>query len=332
MSVYAPLLGTLWRTLESYGVDPRGVIDEALYRPGKKSLVSQRVDSRDYHAAVAKAARLVADPAVGIRSAQFMHPSYLGALGYAWLASHDLRAALHLAERFQRMYDEETEMQVTELPDRIRVTYGTSKQSAWPDLEGDSHLANMLMLCRVNFGPELLPLQVKVKRQRPDDPSPWLDYFGTDVAFGQDEDSLSISAEDADQPLTGSNPELVAIHEEVIERYLMKLDRRNILNRIRLGLMEQLPSGRVTEDDMAKLLNMSKRTLHRKLRENDETFRTLLTQVRMDLAERYIRNRDFSITEVAFLLGYADTSSFSRAFKGWFGQSPTQLREHVDAG
>ena len=326
MSIYAPLLGTLWRTLESYGVDPRRVIDEALYRPGKKSLVSQRVDSKDYHAAVAKAARLVDDPAVGIRSAQFMHPSYLGALGYAWLASHDLRAALRLGERFQRMYDEETEMQMTELPDRICITYGTSQQSARPDLEGDSHLAGMLMLCRANFGPELVPLEVKVRRQRPDDPTPWLDYFGTNVAFGQDENSLSISAEDADQPLTGSNPELVAIHEEIVERYLMKLDRHNILNRIRLGLMDQLPSGRVTEDDMASILSMSKRTLHRKLRENGETFRSLLAQVRMDLAERYIRKRDFSITEIAFLLGYNDTSAFSRAYRNWFGMSPTQAR------
>jgi hypothetical protein len=56
------------------------------------------------------------------------------------------------------------------------------------------------------------------------------------VRFGQKVNSFSISANDADTPLTGSNPELVEIHEEVIKRYLLKLDRDNILNRIRLAL------------------------------------------------------------------------------------------------
>jgi AraC-like DNA-binding protein len=74
------------------------------------------------------------------------------------------------------------------------------------------------------------------------------------------------------------------------------------------------------------VLNISKRTLHRKLRENDETFRSLLLQVRRDLAERYIDNPDYSVTEIAFLLGYNDTSAFSRAFRNWFGYSPTQAR------
>jgi AraC-like DNA-binding protein len=53
--------------------------------------------------------------------------------------------------------------------------------------------------------------------------------------------------------------------------------------------------------------------------------------VRRELAERYVRDREFSITEIAFLLGYNDTSAFSRAFRCWFGRSPTDLRERARA-
>lgn len=331
MSVYAPLLGTLWRTLESYGIDPRGVIDEAHYRPGKRSLISKRVGFSEYDAAIARAADRVGDPAIGIRSAQFVHPSYLGALGFAWLASPNLRSALRLGQRFRRMYNRRIEIHLQELPDRVRVIYEMSEQPARPDVVADAQLAGLLTMCRLNFGPALIPLEVRLKRPRPVDPTPWAECFGTGVAFGQDENCLSISAEDADKPLTGSNPDLAAVHEDFIERYLLKLDRQDILNRIRLGLMEQLPCGPVTEDDMADLLNMSKRTLHRRLRENGETFRSLLAQVRMELAERYIRDRDLSITEIAFLLGYNDASAFSRAFRGWFGMSPTQARARASA-
>jgi AraC-like DNA-binding protein len=327
MSVYAPLLGNLWRTLESYSLDPGQVIDQSLFRPGNDSAYVERVSFAEYDAALAHAASLINDPTVGIRSAQYLHPSHLGAFGHAWLASACLRTALLRASRFHRMFNEQIDMQVEELSDRVRVTYRMLRQPTHPNLMGDALLASLLQLCRMNFGMDLEPVEVRLKRPLPPDPSPWFEYFGVKVQFEQPENSLSISARDADTPLTGSNSELVTVHEDVIRRHLMKLDRNSVLNRSRLGIMEQLPSGRVTQDTLADVLNMSKRTLHRKLRENDETFRSLLAQVRMDLAKRYISDDDYSFTEIAFLLGYTDSSAFSRAFRSWFGHSPTQARE-----
>jgi AraC-like DNA-binding protein len=260
-----------------------------------------------------------------------MHPSHLGALGYAWIASSSLRAALRLASRFHRMLNEDVECHLQELPDRVEVRYQVNEPQRAPDLLGDAQLAVLVMMCRLNYGPDFFPIDVKLTRCEPADPGPWLEYFGTVVSFGQPQNGLAIRTEDADKSLTGSNRELVQIHEEVIQRYLVKLDRNNILNQSRLRIMEQLPTGRVTEDDLAQVLNMSKRTLHRKLRENNETFRSLLMQVRRRLAENYIGNDDYSVTEIAFLLGYTDTSAFSRAFRNWYGHSPTQAREQSNA-
>jgi AraC-like DNA-binding protein len=120
------------------------------------------------------------------------------------------------------------------------------------------------------------------------------------------------------------------MHEDVIRKHLSRIKRDNIANRARLTIMELLPSGRVTGEDMARELNMSIRTLRRKLGEKDETVRSLLTNVRKDLAQRYIRNEDYNITEIAFLLGFADSSAFSRAFKNWFGQSPSEARKVIE--
>jgi AraC-like DNA-binding protein len=331
MSVYAPLLGAVWSTLESYGVDPGLAIDKMHYRPGDESVINRRVTHRDFDAALARVAALVDDPAVGIRIAQFMHPSHVGALGHAWMASSSLRHALQLAARFHHMINEQVEFQVEELSDRVRVTYRMLQNLTAPDLLEDGQLAVLLMMCRLNYGSSLRPVEVTLKHAEPADPRPWLECFGNVVHFEQPATSLAINARDADKPLTGSNKELFQLHEELIRRYLFRLDRNNILNRTRLRIMEQLPSGRVTENDLARVLNISKRTLNRKLRENDETFRSLLMQVRRGLAERYIGNENYSVTEIAFLLGYNDTSAFSRAFKNWFGRSPTQVREDIKA-
>jgi len=326
MSIYAPLVGNLWLTLESYGVDPGEVIDEHFYRPGRPSAENDRIHFRDYDSILARAAACVPDPAIGLRAAEYIHPSHLGALGHAWLASSTLRTAIIRAQRYSRMYNERLEMRVQELSDRLSVSY--CLQTSLPRLHelGDANLAILLKLCGINLGRRLQPLEVELLRPEPADPSPWLEFFGPNVRFGGLANRLSIKARDADSPLTGANEELVAVNEEMIRRYLLKLDRHSILNRARLGIIEHLPSGRITEETLARTLNISKRTMHRKLRENGETFRSLLKQVRIELAEHYVGSDDYSITEIAFLLGFSDTSAFSRAFRDWFGCSPTERR------
>lgn len=327
MSVYAPMLGTLWRILESYDIDPREAIPEKFYRPGARFVFAERVSFKDYDAIQAHAAALIKDPAMGVRTGFFAHPSHLGALGYAWLASSSLRTALKRARRFSRMFHEHVELCLEESPDRVLIFHRMSKVPTRPNLVGDGQVAGLLALCRASFGESLLPLEVTFRREEPSNPAPWVELFGGNLKFGQARNSLAISAADADRELTTSNPAMVSLHEQIIQRHLMKMDRENLVNRARLHIMEQLPSGRVMEDKAARDLNVSKRSLQRKLREEGETFRSLLTQVRMSLADRYLQNEDYSVTEIAFLLGYTDTSAFSRAFKTWFGHSPTRARE-----
>ena len=331
MSVYAPMLGTLWRVMESYGIDPREAIPARFYRPGGKFLFADRVSFEDYDAIQTRAASMAQSTTMGIRWGQFVHPSHFGALGYAWLASSSLRTALKRSRRFSRMFHDHLDLNLEETGDYIRADYRMNRQPTRPRLVGDGHVAGLLAMCRVNFGPDLVPREVTLKRDEPTDPTPWYEFFGPNILFGHNFNSLALDNQDADLQLTSSSPAMIRLHEEIIERYLMKRDRENILNRARLQIMEQLPSGRVTESVIASALNVSKRTLHRKLRDNGETFRSVLTQVRVDLASRYLQNADYSVTEIAFLLGYADTSAFSRAFKTWFGYSPTQAREQGKA-
>ena len=330
MTVFAPLLGHLWRTLASYGVEPGEVVNERLYRPGDKTLTGRRVSFREYDKLLDRVMARVDDPALGLRTAQFLHPSHLGALGHAWLASSTLRSALRRFARLARMYNEQVGYTFEESLGMVSMSCRPVVESSHPDVVADAQLANLLQLCRINFGPDLMPVEVTLIRPEPSDPAPWIETFGQAVSFGQARNTLSLNLEDATTPLTGSNPELVAIHEEVIERYLLKLDRDNIVNRLRLALIEEMPSGGVSEEEMARRLSLSKRTMNRKLRENGTSYRKILTSVRKDLARRYVHDRDFSVTEMAFLLGYNNPSAFSRAFSSWFGHSPIAARKKSD--
>ena len=78
---------------------------------------------------------------------------------------------------------------------------------------------------------------------------------------------------------------------------------------------------------IAEELGINARTLQRSLQEKNTTFSTLLTDTRMDIAKGYIQDRHMDLTEVAFLLGFAELSTFSRSFKRWTGKSPMQYRK-----
>ena len=72
---------------------------------------------------------------------------------------------------------------------------------------------------------------------------------------------------------------------------------------------------------------MTPRNLHRKLQKEDTSFKTLMTEIRRELAQQYIKDRSKTLTEIAFLLGFSEVSSFSRAYKVWNGQPPSETRQ-----
>ena len=99
--------------------------------------------------------------------------------------------------------------------------------------------------------------------------------------------------------------------------------------RVRSALMELLPSGECTIDDVAKKLGYSKRSLQRKLQEEDTNFQKQLNHTRELLARTYLANTDMTTEDIAFLLGYQESGAFLRAFTVWTGQTVIEYRNTV---
>src|SRR5262249_21828347 len=101
-----------------------------------------------------------------------------------------------------------------------------------------------------------------------------------------------------------------------------RLENAGVSNRVRRALLDTLPDGAATKPTIARRLGMSPRTLQRHLAGEGTTFKDLVADARMQLARNYLAQRRVPVTEIAFVLGFADVSAFSRAFKRWTGQSP----------
>ncbi|MGD8803865.1 MAG: helix-turn-helix transcriptional regulator [Gammaproteobacteria bacterium] len=85
----------------------------------------------------------------------------------------------------------------------------------------------------------------------------------------------------------------------------------------------------MTDNLIARELNLSERSLQRKLKERGTSFRALLDNVRKMAAIQYIKNPVNSMSDIAFLLGFSEQSAFSRAFKKWTGTSPIKYRNSL---
>jgi len=190
----------------------------------------------------------------------------------------------------------------------------------------DIVMAVLLDMCRMNAGAALRPVKAMLCRPEPEKGEVYERFFGCEVRFRAKEDAFVLSARDADRPLPSANSQLAAVFDKLLTEELARLDRSDVVSRCRAEVLQHLESGEMTEQDMAKRLHMSRRTLQRRLDEADTTYLRLVDDTRKDLALRYLEDPHRSITDVAFTLGFSQQSAFTRAFKRWTGVNPTQYR------
>ena len=191
----------------------------------------------------------------------------------------------------------------------------------------DTSLALLVQLCRFICGRKFSPSRVAIRHAEPDDPQPWDDFFGCPISFNAVENRLWIKRELADQILPSANAQLALINDQLVARDFARLETEDTVARVRAIITEQLSTGTINEKSVASGLRLTARGLHRKLSAHGTNFSTLLSQVRWELADRYLHNTNLPLTEIAFLLGFSQVSSFSRAYKRWTGSSPSQVRQ-----
>lgn len=158
------------------------------------------------------------------------------------------------------------------------------------------------------------------------------DFFGVRVQYGV-RASITFSAAVALRPFLTANEHMLRVHEPDLRRRLNELDTSiTTVERVCVVLLELLPINSATIEKTAERLDMSKRTLQRRLDDEGESFRSLVNRTRQNLACQYLKETTLSIGEISYLLGFEDRNSFYRAFQSWRGRSPDQFRDGLDVG
>jgi AraC-like DNA-binding protein len=180
-------------------------------------------------------------------------------------------------------------------------------------------------LARLATRHPVCPARVTAARL-PADPARVAEYLGVPVDRAATE-SITFSDEDTVRPFLTENEEMRALFApELRERLTDLLAGARVSERVRAALLESLPAGDGRINAVSNLLAVSVRSLQRQLRLEGTTYQAVLAATRQQLARHYLTQTSMSAAEIAFLLGYDDTSSFYRAFRTWTGTTPDRLR------
>ncbi len=281
-------------------------------------------------AAIIRVAARIPEQGWGLKMAQCWHPGNLGVLGHAWLASSTLRTGLTRLARYWRIVGTRAQIGLHDSHRGLTFSYALTVDEpavAWNT--PDCWLALVLDMCRVNAATRICPVKATLRRPLPANPQVWNDFYGCTVKFSAAENSFTLARADVDRLLPTANRPLAGVLDGMLTEQLAKLTKDDVVSRCKAQFLEQLASGEPSAEDIAQRLNMSSRTLQRKLAEANTTYLKLVDDCRRDLALRYISDPDKSITDITFLLGFSSQSAFSRAFRRWTGKSPTEQRQRT---
>jgi len=269
------------------------------------------------------------DPCFGLSTINHWHPTIFHAFGYAWLASNTLKEALERTVRYIRIVNTAARASLTEVVEGyiFQLDMDYDNNIIEPSPAGlDAGFAMLIHMCRVSYGEDFSLLRVELQHSHSKCADRYAEYFDTQILYNCDNNRIIFEKNILEKQLPTANVILALNNDNIVSNYLSNMDKNDIVMQVKTKLVNNLASGVITEKQMAELLNLSQRSLQRKLQKNGVSFKELLSETRKDLSLLYIKDRHMSLTEITYLLGFSEQSNFSRAFKKWTGQSPRTYR------
>jgi AraC-like DNA-binding protein len=269
------------------------------------------------------------DPGFGLLVGESMHPGNLHALGYALMSSTSIRDYCQRLQNYYRIVSQSAQIRSEETADEfLLITKVIAPDICWET--HDAFAALLIRFIRFIYNPSFNPLRMGLMRPEPPrDAQKYHDYFNCEIQFDSPEVIISISPDVVDKPLPGASKELALMHDQTSMQYLKRMEKQDIINRVRTMIVEELSSSAITKQRVADKLCMSSRSLQMKLAAKDTSFQEILDSTRQSLALGYLEQSAISVTEAAYLLGFSDVSNFTRAFKRWTGKSPREFRQSL---
>ncbi len=295
-----------------------------------------RLPLRSYIELMEDAAEATSNPYFGLELGSNFRLQMLGPICAVILNAGSLRQVLSIFETFQTAWQANTNLIVTREEDTTVYSYGVDDPSLWPRRQdAEFTIASMVSLIRQLITPRWTPVMIEFEHAVEARERQLAAFFRAPVRGSGTFNGITINNRDLDRALPGGADDDRHGVIRTAERHLMDLmsgdseETGSVSEVVASCIARRLGGSTLDINIVAKELNLSARSLRRKLELEGTSFREMLQGQRRRKAEKLLLSRAMQVSELASRLGYSDIAVFSRAFKSWTGLSPKQFAKRI---
>ncbi|MGG1662102.1 AraC family transcriptional regulator [Brevibacillus sp. NRS-1366] len=295
--------------------------------------VEARISVEELEHLMTAAAKYTQDDHFGLHQGQMTELVDMGVLGYVMLHSKTVVDALTAYQRYNvilcNVFNLDWEIKEDDVLIRMFLQNpGRVSRHCIEEMASSLfHLIGRLSNQRISLH------EILFTHDSPGDTEPYMSVFGKAPRFGAKNNILRMSKDLLKHPIMYSDTRLLGVFETIAQESSDELTQANMFSdRVVQWMKKCVPSFFPTLQQTAEFFGISTRTLQNKLKVENTSFNDLSIRVRKELAMGYLKKREYSVTEVAYLLYFSEPSAFQSAFKKWTGLTPGQYRAKSLAG
>jgi AraC-like DNA-binding protein len=299
--------------MRAVGLDPAGLAMQDRWIPAASvALLLER------------AAVVTERPDFGLRLGELRRLSHLGPLSMVIREEPDVRSALDVLIRYEHLYNEALHVRVHDREGIATVSVEVALDDVPVRQSVELAVAVLHRLVQGFVGPRWQPLGVDFTHAAPDGPTIHHRVLGPAVHFGRERNGLTLYAADLRVPNAMADPQLREYTAQLVGP--LPPSGAGTVRRVHDLVEMLLPTGQCSVEQVARSLGVDRRTIHRHLAREGDTFSSVVESTRHSLADQLVRHGRRPLGEVAELVGFSSQSNFTRWFRRSFGTSPSQWR------
>jgi AraC-like DNA-binding protein len=323
-------LHPLLEAAEARGVSPTALAQAAGLAPHALDPLPEQLPAGDYVRLLDIGATLAGDPHFGLHVGERVKLGTYSVYGLILLSCRDFGQAFEQTMRYEQLAHDlgRSDLQVSD--GQARYTWHSNHPPARRHLT-DSVFAGIRVFGNWLAGAQLPPAQLELMHDggEPAARGEYQRVFGAMPRFGAAANSATFDAALLRWPVPNADVSLYPVLQQHAEQLLKQRAQSGagIVPQVHAAIVRMLSHGQVRLGAVAEQLQLTPRTLQRKLSEAGASFQQVLDQARFALARDYLRQPGLSLVDIAFLLGYQEQSAFNHAFREWSGMNPGAWRE-----
>ncbi|MCO1336431.1 AraC family transcriptional regulator [Microbulbifer sp. OS29] len=268
---------------------------------------------------------------IGLEVTKHVSHTNLHALSYAHLASSSIRESLERSARFSDVISTAARIHIRDEQQQVIVSWhNVDDLPREPSIHAMDAFIALLIKSSRTISPDIHKhlISINLTRDKPNNMQYHQLTYNCPINFCANFCEIRFERDFVERHISTGNTELASINEQALSDYLARLRKTDMIGHVNKVLMDLMPIGELSQDNVANILGISSRSLHRKLKEQGTSYQMILDETRKYQAIQYLKEQELPITTITYRLGFYDISSFSRSFKKWTGKSPREYRKY----